>query len=241
MDDVAERNPVKYDRKLNDGMAQVSKRAELEAGKDGRSIIANQIEEIFRKATDGGGAIDGKAYQNLRTSLGKLSAQTQVPGLADLAGELREVLDDALQRSTRKQDLMDLRAARTDYRRLKQIEGSIDELGQISPSKLANSMSGKSNRRAAIYGRGDQELVRLARAAKAILPDKFPNSGTTARFMAQLSKMNTAGAAMALTLAPFRVGASLLMNRQPKRKPAAVPAESTETQVTNRLSALGGD
>ena len=185
-DDVADRNPVKYDGQLHQEIANLSRQANKELVSQDYGVIGNQIDEIFAKAQQGGGAIDGKAYQNLRTSLGRISEQ-RTP-LRHWAGELRETLDGALQRSTSDADRVALKEARRQYRRMLQIEGAIDTegAGRISAPKLANSLGTKSNRRASVYGRGDTELVRLAQAGKKLLPDKFPNSGTPARIAGQL-------------------------------------------------------
>lgn len=185
-DDVASRNPVKYDGQLHQDIVDLSQQAQKELTPDGYAVLKSQIQDIYTKAFEHGGQIDGKAYQNLRSSLGRVSQQ---PGaLGHWATELRSTIDDALQRSASSQDLTDLKNARLQYRRMKQIEGAVDTEGggRISAAKLANALSVKSNRNQAVYGRGDQELVRLAQAGKKILPDKFPNSGTAARAATQL-------------------------------------------------------
>lgn len=184
-DDIATRNPVDYDAALHHDIAELATQAHRELPPDAYAVIANQIEDVFTKAQQGGGMIDGRAYQNLRSSLGRVE---QSPGaLGHWAGELRDTIDDALRRSVGPDDLAALRQARTQYRRMKQIEGAIDKegAGTISPSKLANSLGTKSNRNSSVYGRGDTDLVRLAQAGKRLLPDKFPNSGTAARLLGQ--------------------------------------------------------
>lgn len=185
-DDVATRNPVKYDGQLHQEIADISREANKDLVSQESGVITRQIDEIFTKAQQGGGAIDGKAYQNLRSSLGRISEQ-RTP-LGHMAGKLRETLDGALQRSVSATDRAALKEARRQYRRMLQIEGAIDTEGggRISAAKLANSLGTKSNRRASVYGRGDTELVRLAQAGKKLLPDKFPNSGTPARLAGQL-------------------------------------------------------
>lgn len=184
-DDVAERNPVRYDGQMHSALRNIVQDVRRELPSDEARLIYSQIDEIFQKAQQGNGAIDGKAYQNLRTSLGRVSAQRSP--LGHWAGKLRESLDGALQRSASDTDREALRTARQQYRRMLQIEGAIDAegAGRISAPKLANALGTKANRRQSVYGRGDVQLVRLAQAGKRVLPDKFPNSGTSARLAAQ--------------------------------------------------------
>jgi hypothetical protein len=185
-DDVAERNPVKYDGQLHGDLTNVYTQASKELTAADSKVINNQLSEIFTKAQDGGGMIDGKAYQNIKSSLDRVIKDGGSKG--HWAGELKETIEDALQRSASKDDLKALKEARTQYRRMKQIEVAIDTdgAGIISPAKLSNSLSTKANRAASIYGKGDRELVVLAQAGKKLLPDKFPNSGTAARLAGQL-------------------------------------------------------
>lgn len=207
-DDVAERNPVRYDGQLNHDIATLSHQAHRELVPADYSVIGNQVSDIFEKAQQGNGHIDGAAYQNLRTSLGRVAEQRSP--LGHWAGQLRGVLDDALQRSADGEDLAALRTARSQYRRMLQIEGAIDNEGggMISPSKLANSLGTKSNRAQSKYGRGDQTLVELAHAGKRLLPDKFPNSGTAARIGAQLAPALAVGSVVGGSTGDYREGAA---------------------------------
>jgi hypothetical protein len=219
-DDVAERNPVRYDMRLHNEIGEISRQAYKELVPGEYAVLGRQIEDIFTKAEQGSGLIDGKAYQNLRTSLGRLSDQRSA--LGHWAKDLRSTIDGALQRSIKSEaDRAALGTARTQYRRMLQIENAIDKdgAGNISASRLANSLGTKSNARQSKYNRGDQQLVRLAQAGKRVLPDKFPNSGTPARVMGQLAVASAAGAglggangdASAGTLAGLGLGAAALL------------------------------
>jgi len=185
-EDVAARNPVTYDGRLHSTLTNVYEQASKELTSPDAKVINRQLEEIFTKAKENGGAIDGKAYQNIKSSLDRVMKDGGSRGY--WAGELKDALEDGLQRSASGEDLKALKQARTQYRRMKQIEGAIDSEGggMISPSKLANSLGTKANRSSSVYGRGDRELIVLAQAGKKILPDKFPNSGTAARIAGQL-------------------------------------------------------
>lgn len=185
-DDVAARNPVKYDGQLHADLTSTYTQAARELTSPDAAVINRQLEEVFTKAQQNGGAIDGKAYQNIKSSLDRITKDGGSKGY--WAGQMKEAIEDALQRSATKEDLQALKTARSQYRRMKQIEGAIDNEGGgiISPARLANALGTKANRAQSKYGRGDQELVVLAQAGKKLLPDKFPNSGTPARLAAQL-------------------------------------------------------
>lgn len=190
-DDVAERNPIRYDEKLHSDLIRVYSQAAKELTSPDAKVINNQLADIFDKATGGmsesrDGRIIGKAYQNIKSSLDRIITDGGSKGY--WAGQMKDVLEEALQRSANGDDLKALKQARTQYRRMKQIEGAIDNegAGAISPAKLANALAVKANRAQSKYGRGDQELVILAQAGKRLLPDKFPNSGTPARIAGQL-------------------------------------------------------
>jgi hypothetical protein len=187
MNDIAQRNPIKYDGQLQTQLAQVVKDANLELQDSQKGVIRNQVEEILNKAVQGNGAIDGAAYQNTKTMLDRIS-MGQDQSIAHYARQLREVLDSALQRSASGTDYQALKVARQQYRALKQIEPAIaaDSSGNISAAKLANSLGTKRNAAQSKYGKGNQDLVKLAKAGKEILPQRMPNSGTTARAAAQL-------------------------------------------------------
>jgi hypothetical protein len=185
-DDVAERNPVKYDGQLHADLTSTYQQAARELTSPDAAVINRQLEEVFTKAQEGDGKIIGKAYQNIKSSLDRIIKGGDSKGY--WAGQMKDAIEEALQRSASKEDLQALKTARAQYRRMKQIEGAIDNEGGgiISPAKLSNALGTKANRAQSKYGRGDQELVVLAQAGKKLLPDKFPNSGTPARIAAQL-------------------------------------------------------
>lgn len=195
-DDVAARNPVKYDRPLETALGDILKTARNELDDQQYGVIQRQIDNILDKAAANGGAVPGPAYQNIKTSLDRLSmGGDQSKG--EWARRVRAELDDALERSASGADLDALRQARTEYRRLKQIEASLakDGAGEISPARLANTIGMKRNAAQAFRGRGDQTLVELAQAGKQILTDHLPNSGTAARLLSNIYPTAALGAA----------------------------------------------
>jgi hypothetical protein len=187
MDAVAERNPIKYDGTLEVKLANIGANARKELEDSQFGVIKNQLDEVLNKAATNGEAIDGKAYQNIKQQLDRISMGAD-QSKGHYARQIREALDEALERSAKGDDFAAIKEARKMYRRMKQIEPAIanDGSGDISAAKLANSLGTKKGAAQSKYGKGDQHLVELAQAGKAVLPEKVGNSGTTARAAAHL-------------------------------------------------------
>lgn len=187
-DDIASRNPVTVDQPLLDDLADIHTAADRELSATDAAPIRAQIDNAIDKAAGNDGKIDGKAYQNIRSSLGRLAQGNRNGSVSHFAVEIRGALDDALQRSVSPDDLDTLMRARTQYRAMKQVEGAIQSgTDDISPAALANSIDTKANASQSVYGRGDQTLVRLANAGKVILGKGTANSGTTRRFLGYMA------------------------------------------------------
>lgn len=184
MDSFAAKHGVNYDQPLENDFVRILGQARNELEQPQYSVVRSQIYEALDKAAINGGKIPGEAYQNIRTAIGRISVgPDQAKG--HWVRQIREALDDGLERSVPKSEVEVLKHARQQYRRLKQIEGAVDESGNISPAKLFNVINRKANRSQSQYGRGDQALVKLARAGKIILQDKMADSGTPAGLAAQ--------------------------------------------------------
>lgn len=193
-DQIAARNPINADNHLINDLASIEKQSASELETPQANVIKNQIDEILDKAKIGN-SIDGKAYQNIKSVLDRISNGAD-QGKGHFARELRQSLDDALQRSASPQDAAALKTARTQYRNYLAIEKSVDPIGNISPAKVYNSQNVKAfgGKRALATGRAATDLMDLARAGKAIIPEKFPNSGTAARGLLQLALPGAVGA-----------------------------------------------
>lgn len=192
-DDIANRNPIKADNALLNDLADVAQKSTAELEGPQAAVITRQIDEVIGKAANG--AIDGKAYQNIKTTLDRISnGQNQQVGF--WARELRSKLDDALQRSASADDVARLRSARTQYRNLMSIEKAVNPDGNISAAKLYNSFNVKAygGKRAMATGKGQNDLMRLAKAGKRVLPERMPDSGTAGRATLQLLLPGALGA-----------------------------------------------
>ena len=203
MDDVAKRNPVPVDDTLLTHLADMQSEIPKLLPADAAHTVNSNIEDILSHAGSNDGKLDGQYYQKLNTRLGQLSAD---PRLAPVVSDLKEHINDAMERSASPEDVQALQTARQQYRVLKQIEPAIDPTtGNISANKLMNAVNVKANRNQSLYGRGDQSLVNLAKAAKAVLPDSLGNSGTAERMLPAQGVLETLGAGE-----PVKAGVKLL-------------------------------
>jgi hypothetical protein len=158
--------------------------------------ITHTVDDIIQHVADNGGKLDGRYYQQIRGDLGALTSEK---GVAPIASEMLNGLDNAFQQGVGADQAGIYQQARRMWRNMKVIEGAIatDESGNISAAKLANAFGTKKNRIVGVYGKGDESIVNLAKLAKAgkqILPEKLANSGTTAR-IANQALLPAAGAA----------------------------------------------
>lgn len=191
MNDIAARNTIPLDDTLLTHLSEMQQEAPKLLPKHAADTLNANIDDIVSHAASNKGNLDGIYYQKLNARLGKLSSD---PQLAPVAQDLREHINDAMERNASPKDVQDLQQARQQYRVLKQIEPAIDPVsGNISANKLMNSINIKSNRNQSLYGRGDQSLVGLARAAKMVLPDSLGNSGTAERLLPAQGAIETLG------------------------------------------------
>lgn len=181
--DVADRTNITVDDRLLQDLAQVGSQAR-EIGLDSGQINAvdNQIAKITDYAKKNGGVLPGDVYQTI-TGKGSSLSKIQTGGqgaLRDLAGDIRDGLDSAMQRSAVSEDVQALQQARGQYKNLKTIEDLAEQAtpdGQISPVKLLGRVRAKYDNYA--YG-GGGDLGTLARIGQTFMKEP-PNSGTAAR------------------------------------------------------------
>lgn len=195
MNDVASRNQPVFDPQLQADIASIRNDTVRQLPASEARPLETNLDDIEANAQANGGKLDGTFVQKVRSNIIALRSN---PGTAPLAGDLQDALDGAVQRTAQatgnQADVAALAKARGQYRALKQIEPAIDaSTGDISPNKLMNSLSIKSNRPQALYGSGDQSLMDLARAARQVLPDRLGNSGTAERMVAPLGVIETLG------------------------------------------------
>lgn len=211
MNDIAARNPIPLDDTLLTHLSEMQHDAPKLLPKEAADTLNANIDDIVSHAASNGGNLDGTYYQKLNTRLGKMSSD---PKLAPVIQDLREHVTDAMERHADPKDVADLQQSRQQYRVLKQIEPAIDPVtGNISANKLMNSINVKANRNQSLYGRGDQSLVSLARAAKRVLPDQLGNSGTAERMLPAQGAIETLGSGEPVKAAVKAVAGTVLLNR----------------------------
>lgn len=178
MDRVARENAIKLDDRMLSELAAIEESARMTLEPAKLAPIRNQLDNILSKVDDNG-RIPGDAYQRMRTIAQRLG---QDPALAGVSKQLRETIDSALERSAGPEAAAALKTARKQYRNLERIKESMGatETGDIPIPALARATSVKRERGAALMGRGDADLARLARSANT-MRDAFPQSGTAPR------------------------------------------------------------
>ena len=178
MDRVARQTGIKVDDRMLSELVAIEESARMTLEPDKLAPLQAQFNNILGKL-ESGDTIQGKAYQRIRTIARELGNN---PALAGVSKQLRSTIDSALERSAGKEDAADLKLARKQYRNLERIKESMGttETGDIPIPALARATSVKRERGAALMGRGDADLARLARSANT-MRDAFPQSGTAPR------------------------------------------------------------
>lgn len=143
-EDAAGTTKVAYDNDLQNALSQIGSRAAAELTEQELPIIQRQLGEVLNRASSSGGAIDGPAFNNIYSQVGRIQ-KNGVGSVKDLAGEIRDALHDALVRSAGPKVGDKLRTARDQYRILRTAEnsGAID----VGSGSLRAGQLGASFRR----------------------------------------------------------------------------------------------
>jgi hypothetical protein len=155
--------------------------------------VENFLQEITEQSIRNGGTLPGEAYQSLRSRMGdaERAMRQNNSEAAHAIGQMREALDDAMERTLRAAGQTDhvqaWQQARRDYRNLLVIERTVAgsegaAAGIISPAKLEQATRAVQGQRNYARGRGD--FSELARAGRQVMTP-LPNSGTAGRISAQ--------------------------------------------------------
>lgn len=158
--------------------------------------ITNDIVEAARR-----GPISGDAYQNITSRIARAARGASSPDLKQALYGIREVLDDAMERSlasTNPEMAGAWRSAREQYRNLLAVEQAATRAGEaaaegiISPANIRNAVVNQGRR---AYARGQGDFADLARAGSMLL-SPLPDSGTAGRLSARnlLPNSSTIGA-----------------------------------------------
>jgi hypothetical protein len=191
-DDLAARNNLVADRQLLTDLRHTTTNYGMLTPQASRApIVENLVNDIVGTIRQHNG-IPGASYQALRSRLDRMARGAAAdPQLSTVLREMRNDLDDAMERTlaqTNPNDIQAWREARNQYRNMIVIEraatgaGENAAAGLISPSALRNATVSQHGRRN--YARGNGDFAELARAGEATMKP-LPNSGTASRTSAR--------------------------------------------------------
>lgn len=176
-DKIGKSVTVKIDDDALNAAENVWQEASLSLGTENKALFQGAIDRILKASDDG---LSGSEYVKLRQQLGQAAMSADRPFASAMRG-LREVLDDAMERSAGQKTADALRKARQEMRLalILRDSGAVSE-GAASIRKTAGAIE-RANRK----GKMPSDVKEFARAAAEILPDKVPNSGTAQRLAMQ--------------------------------------------------------
>jgi hypothetical protein len=183
-DDLASRNTMRMDEKFAGDMGDaVRDYIGLVSPSQRAPVVGKVVDDVMGFARTGG-AIDGPAYQNLRSRLETAARNSSDGDLSRTLRAMRNALDDAMERSipATSPDKGAWGEVRRQYRNLIPIEKAATGAGEraaegyLSPAQLRNAVRNQGLRS---YARGNGDLAELARAGTLL--NQMPNSGTAPR------------------------------------------------------------
>ena len=187
-DDLAARNTVPLDAQAQNALLNAATEYQ-QLVPQAAPAVENIMNRISTMAAQNGGRLDGATYQASRSQIDRMARNSGDPQLSHALREMREALDDAMERGISPQDAAAWREARNQYRNMIVVEQAATGAGEnaaqglISPSGLRNATVAKHGRRN--YARGDGDFAELARSGEAVLKP-LPNSGTAPRLLSAL-------------------------------------------------------
>lgn len=147
--------------------------------------IAGMAQAIQARAANG---IGGRQYNQFRSRLSRLQRNTRDPELITAYGDIREALDNAMERSLQARgntaDLQTWTTARQQYRNLMVLQNAMATGGEdisrglLTPGKLEHAAAAGPNR--SWYARGLSDFSDLGKAGQVGM-SKMPESGTAVR------------------------------------------------------------
>lgn len=205
--DVASRTNIQVDSPLMNALGRIETESAAGAlGDGGAKAIKSQIDNIMNTAANGNGSIPGDAYQALTRAGAPLQRTEHAgdPNVRFYAGQIRDALDGAFQRSAAPEDQAALSQARYQWRSMKTIEDMAEKAptGDISPALLMGAVRNASSRFDSSTGgkayTGGGPLGDLANIGQQFL-GHLSNSGTADRAavnngVGMLGKMMLGGA-----------------------------------------------
>lgn len=219
-DDVAAKTPaIKADAAFDQQMLDAMATAQQTLTDAEMVPLTKQFDSLVGKFQQGGNAIDGETYQAL-TRKGTpldLAMHSPNPNIRSVAGDFRDALDGALERSAAPDVLASLRDARSQWKALKTVQRLAEKgpIGDVSPALLQGAVATSYKGMPSVGAGGD--LANLARIGQQFL--KAPPSSGTAERLA-IMNMLTKGGGAAAGLGGLALNPGLII-------PAAVSAAGT--------------
>jgi hypothetical protein len=194
-DNIAAMSTIKADAKLFNDLSDTVAQHYMMTGQN-IPVLASTLDRVQNIAAANGGVIPGKSYKAVASDLS--AAMKNYPTLAAPLGQMKDALDDAVQRGLSGQTLAAWQKLRQQYANLMTVTdavtkaGGAAKAGLVTPEALDTAVRGAMTKRQ--YARGVGDLNQLSRDAVIAMP-RLANSGTTAR-MAPYVLASGAGAAL---------------------------------------------
>lgn len=184
-DNLAAATNTPFDNTLQNNLLQVAADYADTAGAPA-PIVERMVNRLGDLARANGGRITGEIYQEVRSTLGRLSKSAD-PSTRMALRDLQEALDDAIERNVSGAAKKAWQQVRRRYQNFLVVERAVTSAGQnaasglITPAQL-RSAAINQNRRA--FARGKNDFTALANAGvEALTP--LPQSGTAPRMAAR--------------------------------------------------------
>lgn len=200
LDRIAAGSTIQADNGLARDFAQTTRDARSVLTPDEFKQLDGFVRDQIVPKFAGTGAIDGQTYQTLTRKGAPLDRLTQSdnPNLRFYAGQVRDALDDALERSAAPETVDALREARSQWRTLKILEPLVardgKNTGNIDPRALYAAVADATPRMA--YG-GGGPLADVARAGQAFGPQGQGAQAPATSLIDKLAKVGGAAGAAA--------------------------------------------
>jgi len=167
---------------------------------ESQRIVNNLIDEVMGKVDSKTGMMDGQAYRQVDSLLGK-KMRTLGGDAAEYIGQVRDALREAMDSSISEADKGAWKQVRGQYANLMTVAPVVARSGDgtLSPAALNQAVMNAS--KSAKFG-GGGDLAQLAQAGKAVMKNN-PNSGTAARSFYQHLMTNPLEAVGGAVLSPI--------------------------------------
>lgn len=188
-DNIARQTTVRADAPFLDDLARIETEAPQTLAASEVTPIRTQMDNVLSKVQTGD-TISGDAYQSLTRKGAPLDRAEQSidPNVRFYAGQVRDALDDAMERSIPpgSTTLADLQQARLQWKNMRTIQPLVvkGEPGEISPASLEGAVNQSFKDRAFARPNGQDaagDLGELASIGKRFLAPALGNSGTAMR------------------------------------------------------------